>query len=214
MENNFLVWRNKDEKNQDIRFQDIIPITVNDEENHRKKQTNYTPNQQMWGLKPWLEKIPKNKAKKYGYVTTFMLVHFPQTWSYPRNLVPGGPSCKMRLTRLSPSFRGGGAVGRWSLLIHTQQKRRGRRKVMSTPGNLVTTVTRSKAQRQIQIHTPKTVLQWVPLQWCDQPGPHLPPSEAWRPDGASSPVCMSPVWVRNTFLAALWFAGRCDGNRA
>lgn len=28
----------------------------------------------------------------------------------------------MRLTRLSPSFRGGGAVGRWSLLIHTQQK--------------------------------------------------------------------------------------------
>lgn len=46
----------------------------------------------------------------------------PHPWSYPRNLVPGGPSCRMRLTRLSPSLRGGGAVGRWSLLIHTQQR--------------------------------------------------------------------------------------------
>lgn len=36
--------------------------------------------------------------------------------SYPRNLVPGGPSWRMRLTKLSPSLSGGGAVGRWSLL--------------------------------------------------------------------------------------------------
>ena len=45
----------------------------------------------------------------------------PSRQPYPRNLVPGGPSCRMRLTRLSPSLRGGGAVGRWSLLIRTQQ---------------------------------------------------------------------------------------------
>lgn len=56
------------------------------------------------------------------YVTTSRMERFPQPWSYPRNLVPGGPSCRMRLTRLSPSFRGGGAVGRWSLLIHTQHR--------------------------------------------------------------------------------------------
>lgn len=36
---------------------------------------------------------------------------------YPRNLVPGGPSWRIRVTKLSPSFRGGGALGRWSLLI-------------------------------------------------------------------------------------------------
>lgn len=41
----------------------------------------------------------------------FVLSH-----SYPRNLVPGGPSWRMRLTKLSPSLSGGGAVGRWSLL--------------------------------------------------------------------------------------------------
>lgn len=121
-----------------------MPITVNDEENHRKT-TQHQINR-CGGSNRGLKKHQRTKAKKYGHVTTSMLVGFPQTWSYPRNLVPGGPSCKMRLTRLSPSFRGGGAVGRWSLLIHTQQKRRGRRKVMSTPGNLVTTVTRSKAQ--------------------------------------------------------------------
>lgn len=56
------------------------------------------------------------------YVTTSRMVKFLQPWSYPRNLVPGGPSCRIRLTRLSPSFRGGGAVGRWSLLIHTQHR--------------------------------------------------------------------------------------------
>lgn len=109
-------------------------MTVNDEGNHRKKKDSKSTD-------VGAQEYQRTKAKKYGHVTTFMLVRFPQTWSYPRNLVPGGPSCKMRLTRLSPSFRGGGAVGRWSLLIHTQQKRRGRRKVMSTPGKLVTTVT-------------------------------------------------------------------------
>lgn len=35
---------------------------------------------------------------------------------YPRNFVPGGPSWRILLTKLSPSLRGGGALGRWSLL--------------------------------------------------------------------------------------------------
>ncbi len=34
--------------------------------------------------------------------------------------MPGGPSCRILLTRLSPSLRGGGAVGRWSLLFRSQ----------------------------------------------------------------------------------------------
>lgn len=38
--------------------------------------------------------------------------------SYPRNLVPGGPSWRILLTRLSPSLRGGGALGRCSFLSH------------------------------------------------------------------------------------------------
>lgn len=38
---------------------------------------------------------------------------------YPRNFVPGGPSWRILLTKLSPSLRGGGAVGRWSLLCST-----------------------------------------------------------------------------------------------
>lgn len=41
--------------------------------------------------------------------------------SYPRNLVPGGPSCRILLTRLSPSLRGGGALGRCSLLSHDRE---------------------------------------------------------------------------------------------
>lgn len=57
----------------------------------------------------------KIKTEKKGYGTS---IHglFHMCHSYPRNLVPGGPSWRMRLTKLSPSFRGGGAVGRWSLL--------------------------------------------------------------------------------------------------
>lgn len=38
--------------------------------------------------------------------------------SYPRNLVPGGPSCKILLTKLSPSLRGGGAVGKCNFLLN------------------------------------------------------------------------------------------------
>lgn len=81
---------------------------------------------------------------------------FPQPQSYPRNLVPGGPSCKMRLTRLSPSFRGGGAVGRWSLLIHTQQKW-GRRKIMNTPFRSYSHMIEHTLEKSP--HTPETGLQ-------------------------------------------------------
>lgn len=62
----------------------------------------------------------KNVGEHVTKIPDWQGVLHPQ--SYPRNLVPGGPSCRIRLTRLSPSFRGGGAVGRWSLLIHTQQR--------------------------------------------------------------------------------------------
>lgn len=37
-------------------------------------------------------------------------------FSYPINFVPRGPSCRIRLTVLSPSLRGGRLLGRCSLL--------------------------------------------------------------------------------------------------
>lgn len=48
----------------------------------------------------------------------FMCTNSVLLASYPRNLVPGGPSWRILLTRLSPSLRGGGALGRCSLLSH------------------------------------------------------------------------------------------------
>lgn len=65
----------------------------------------------------------------------------PLLWSYPRNFVPGGPSCRMRLTRLSPSFRGGGAVGRCSLLIPNAAQRGSGKDSLNTTRNWANTLT-------------------------------------------------------------------------
>lgn len=72
--------------------------------------------------------------------------------SYPRNFVPGGPSCRMRLTKLSPSFRGGGAVGRWSLLSSnsSSEKREHRWHIVEFPEQIHF---RSEQKSQKSLHS-------------------------------------------------------------
>lgn len=89
-------------------------INVNSKK-HSKQQTITIYYQHTltceWGKRMLIKEGQKKKGYGTGIHGLFHMCH-----SYPRNLVPGGPSWRMRLTKLSPSFRGGGAVGRWSLL--------------------------------------------------------------------------------------------------